>query len=153
MFLSPPKTEKENQTIAKKLPVAITFSPRGTRVKDEGNIERATTQGTYEGVTEKSSTSLHCPSRFTRMQPTYPSLSCACNTFYNMVCEIMWTSSLNLSWNVHFRNTVAILFLYFSCAHCKNKFEETNKFLPAVLFEGFFYEAVVTFDVKTKPES
>ena len=49
--------------------------------------------------------------------------------------------------------TLAILFLYFSCAHCKNKFEETNKFLPAVLFEGFFYEAVVTFDVKTKPES
>lgn len=49
---------------------------------------------------------------------------------------------------------MAILFIcIFSCENCKNKFEETNKFLPAVLFEGFSNEAVVTFDVKTKLES
>ena len=143
MFLSPPKTEKENQTITKKLQDAITFSPRGTRVKDEGNIERATTQGTCEGMTEKSSTSLHCPSRFTRLQPTYPSLSCACNTFYSIVCEILWTSSRYLSWNVHFRNTVAILFICTFLVHIVR----INSKKP------ISSEAVITFDVKTKPES
>jgi len=109
--VSIPSKNWERKSNNNKLQVAITFSPRGTRVKDEGNTERARTQRTCEEITEKSCTSLHCPSRFTRMQPTYPSLSCACNTFYNMVCEIIWTFSRNLSWNVHFRNTVAILFI------------------------------------------